>query len=331
MQIDTSLTVSSSKLFSRFVLMTVSDQAIFRFINHLTEYILKSAMNQTNLKLDSQFSSSNSDFYKQKQRNWTKVIVMKKIRLTDKEYKQLSIIIKQTIRVADFLRKNLSIQEIQLQLQMILQNIKTDCIDFDISRHWFEQAILSMTRQVNFNVKRLNARKASTIHSLILASWEILINIEINISEVTYSNFFERNTLFATKSQSTSNSFCSISDIMKENKNINIIEVMNLNFDKWKMTLKKNIVYNDLHDVIVYNSDKNSIEIIIERSWREALVEMHAWDQSHFCFNIKKSDSDETTKIVIQIRDFINIYSCRSHHCLINKFSRHNLVICRLE
>ncbi len=76
---------------------------------------------------------------------------------------------------------------------------------------------------------------------------------------------------------------------------------MNLNFDKWKMILKKNIVYDDLHDVIVYNSDKNSIEIIIKQSWRETFVEMHAWDQSHFCFNIKKSDSDETTKIMIQI------------------------------
>jgi len=89
-----------------------------------------------------------------------------------------------------------------------------------------------MTRQVNFNVKHLNARKASTIHLLILASQEILINIEINISEVTHSNFFERDTLFATKLQSTSSSFCSINNIIKENKNINIIEVMNLNFDK---------------------------------------------------------------------------------------------------
>jgi len=69
MQINTFLTVSSSKLFSHFVLMIVSDQAISRFINRLTEYILESAMNQTNLELDSQLSSSNSDFYKQKQRN----------------------------------------------------------------------------------------------------------------------------------------------------------------------------------------------------------------------------------------------------------------------
>jgi len=69
MQIDTSLTVSSSKLFSHFVLMTVSDQVISRFINHLTEYIFESVMNQTNLELDSQLSSLNSDFYKQKQRN----------------------------------------------------------------------------------------------------------------------------------------------------------------------------------------------------------------------------------------------------------------------
>lgn len=190
---------------------------------------------------------------------------------------------------------------------------------------------MSMTRQVNFNVKHLNARKASTIHLLILASQEILINIEINISEVTHSNFFERDTLFATKLQSTSSSFCSINNIIKENKNINIIEVMNLNFDKWKMILKKNIAYDDLHNVIVYNSDKNSIEIIIEQSWRETLIEMHAWDQSHFCFNIKKSDSDETTKIVIQIWDSINIYSCRSHHCFINEFSKHNLVIRRFE
>ena len=36
--------------------MTVSDQAISKFINHLTEYILESAMNQTNLELDSQLS-----------------------------------------------------------------------------------------------------------------------------------------------------------------------------------------------------------------------------------------------------------------------------------
>ncbi len=256
---------------------------------------------------------------------------MKKMQLTNKEYEQLSIIIKQAMRIADLLRKNLSIQEIRLQLQTILQNIKTDHIDFDISRHWFEQAILSMTRQVNFNVKRLSARKASIIHSSILASQEILIDIEINISEVTHSNFFERDTLFAMKSQSTSSSFCSISDIMKENKNINIIEIMNLNFDKWKMILKKNIAYDDLHDVIVYNSDKNSIEIIIEQSWRETFVEMHAWDQSHFCFNIKKLDSDETTKIMIQIRDFINIYSCRSYHCLINEFSKYNLIIWKFK
>jgi len=148
---------------------------------------------------------------------------------------------------------------------------------------------------------------------------------------VTHSNFFERNTLFATKLQSTSSSFCSISDIMKENKNINIIEVMNLNFDKWKMILKKNIVYDDLYNVIVYNSDKNSIEIIIKQSWRETLVEIHAQDQSYFCFNIKKSDSDETIKIVIQIQDSIDIYSCKFHHCLINEFSKHNLVICKFE
>jgi len=57
---------------------------------------------------------------------------MKKMQLTDKEYEQLSIIIKQTMKVADLLRKNLSIQEIQLQLQMILQNIKINCINFDI-------------------------------------------------------------------------------------------------------------------------------------------------------------------------------------------------------
>jgi len=89
-----------------------------------------------------------------------------------------------------------------------------------------------MTRQVNFNIKHLNARKASTIHLLILVSQEILIDIKINISEVTHSNFFEKDTFFATKSQNTSNFFCSISNIMKENKNINIIEVMNLNFNK---------------------------------------------------------------------------------------------------
>jgi hypothetical protein len=121
-----------------------------------------------------------------------------------------------------------------------------------------------MTCQVNFNVKHFNARKASTIHSLIFASQEISIDIEINISEVIHLNFFERNTFFATKLQSISSSFCSISNIMKKNKNINIIEVMNLNFDKWKMILKKNIVYDDFHDIIIYNSDKNSIEIIIE-------------------------------------------------------------------
>ncbi len=187
-----------------------------------------------------------------------------------------------------------------------------------------------MTRQVNFNIKHLNARKASTIYLLILVSQEILIDIKINISEVTHSNFFEKDTFFATKSQNTSNFFCSISNIMKENKNINIIEVMNLNFNKWKMILKKNIVYDDLHDVIIYNSNKNSIEIIIEWSWRETLVEMNAQDQSHFYFNIKKSDSDETTKIMIQIQDFINIYSCRFHHYLINKFSRYNFIIYRL-
>ena len=256
---------------------------------------------------------------------------MKKMQLTDKEYEQLSITIKQIMRVADLLRKNLSTQEIQLQLQIILQNIKINHINFDISWHWFEQAILSMTRQVNINVKRFNARKASTIHLSILVSWKILIDIEINISEVIYSNFFERDILFATKLQSTSNSFCSISDIMKENKNINIIEVMNLNFDKWKMILKNNIAYDDFHDVIVYNSDKNSIEIIIKQSWREAFIEMHAWDQSYFYFNIKKSDSDETIKIMIQIWDFINIYLCRSHHCLINEFSKHNLIIHRFK
>jgi len=60
---------------------------------------------------------------------------MKKMQLTNKEYEQLSIIIKQAMRIADLLRKNLSIQEIRLQLQTILQNIKTDHIDFDISRH----------------------------------------------------------------------------------------------------------------------------------------------------------------------------------------------------
>jgi len=34
--------------------------------------------------------------------------VMKRMQLTDKEYEQLSIIIKQAMRVADLLRKNLS-------------------------------------------------------------------------------------------------------------------------------------------------------------------------------------------------------------------------------
>jgi len=61
------------------------------------------------------------------------MIVMKKMQLTDKEYEQLSITIKQIMRVADLLRKNLSTQEIQLQLQIILQNIKINHINFDIS------------------------------------------------------------------------------------------------------------------------------------------------------------------------------------------------------
>ncbi len=284
-------------------------------------------MNSTNLELDSQLSLPNPEFYNQKQRNWTKVIVMKGMRLTDKEYEQLSITIKQAMRVADLLRKNLSTQEVWLQLQTVLQNIKTDRIDFDISRHWFNQALSSMTRRVNFNVKRLSVRKASTIHSSILASQEISIDMKINMSEVTYSNFFERGTLFATKSQGTSSSFCSTSDITKETKKINIIEAMNLNFDKWKMVLKENIAYDDLHDVIVYIGGKNSIEITIERAWREALVEMHARGQSRFCFNIKESDTGETTKIVIQVQGSINMYSCRPHHCLVNDFSRHHLTI----
>jgi len=89
-----------------------------------------------------------------------------------------------------------------------------------------------MTRYVNFNVKHLNVRKASTVHSSILILQEISINTEINISKVIHSNFFESNTLFATKLQSTSNSFYSINDIMKENKNVNIIKIMNLNFEK---------------------------------------------------------------------------------------------------
>ncbi len=33
--------------------MRETNQVIFRFINHLTEYILKSVINQTNLELDS--------------------------------------------------------------------------------------------------------------------------------------------------------------------------------------------------------------------------------------------------------------------------------------
>ncbi len=57
-----------------------------------------------------------------------------------------------------------------------------------------------MTRRVNFNVKRFNARKALIIHSLILTLRETLIDIEINISEVTYLNFFNKNTFFTMKS-----------------------------------------------------------------------------------------------------------------------------------
>jgi len=34
---------------------------------------------------------------------------------------------------------------------------------------------------------------------------------------------------------------------------------------------------------------------------------------------------------MIRIRDFINIYSCRSYYYLINEFSKHNLVIRKLE
>ncbi len=89
-----------------------------------------------------------------------------------------------------------------------------------------------MTRRVNFNVKRLSARKALTIHLLILAPREISIDIEINISEVTHLNSFNKNTLFTTKSQSTSSFFYLISDIVKENKKLNAIKVMNLNFNK---------------------------------------------------------------------------------------------------
>ncbi len=89
-----------------------------------------------------------------------------------------------------------------------------------------------MIRRVNFNVKRFNARKALIIHSLILTLREILINIKINILKVTYLNFFNRNILFATKSQSISNFFYLISDIVKENKKLNVIKVMNPNFNK---------------------------------------------------------------------------------------------------
>ncbi len=89
-----------------------------------------------------------------------------------------------------------------------------------------------MTRRVNFNVKRFNARKALIIHSLIFTLREISINIKFNILKVTYLNFFNRDTFFTTKSQSTSNSFCLISDIVKENKKLNVIKIMNLNFNK---------------------------------------------------------------------------------------------------
>ncbi len=89
-----------------------------------------------------------------------------------------------------------------------------------------------MTRRVNFNVKRLNARKALIIYSLIFTSREILIDIEINILKVTHLNFFNKNTLFATKSQNISSSFCLISDIMKESKKLNVIKIINLNFNK---------------------------------------------------------------------------------------------------
>ena len=135
-----------------------------------------------------------------------------------------------------------------------------------------------MTRRVNFNVKRFNARKALIIHSLIFTLREISINIKFNILKVTYLNFFNRDTFFTTKSQSTSNSFCLISDIVKENKKLNVIKIMNLNFNKWKIILKKNITYDDLYDVIIYNSNKNLIKIIIEWSWKETLVEIHARD-----------------------------------------------------
>ena len=89
-----------------------------------------------------------------------------------------------------------------------------------------------MTRYVNFNIKRLSARKALTIHLLILTLREILIDIKINILKVAQLDFFNKDIFFATKSQSISSSFCLISDIMKENKKLNVIKVMNLNFNK---------------------------------------------------------------------------------------------------
>ncbi len=89
-----------------------------------------------------------------------------------------------------------------------------------------------MTRRVNFNFKRFNARKALIIHLLILTLRETLIDIEINISEVTHLNCFNKDTLFTTKSQSISSSFCLINNIVKENKKLNVIKVMNLNFNK---------------------------------------------------------------------------------------------------
>ena len=51
----------------------------------------------------------------------------------NKEYEQLISMIRQAMQAANLLRKNLNMQEIQLHLQTVLQDIKTEQISLNIS------------------------------------------------------------------------------------------------------------------------------------------------------------------------------------------------------
>ncbi len=234
-------------------------------------------------------------FYNELQRhNWIRKMMQKDLMINDDKWSEIVMTMKKKMI-------SLKIYDIKLDSELTKKKLWTMIakiiIIFDkeiesMSQNWLHKTLIIMTQWLNNN-ERWRAQHWEWTHENIQCQRKLQEEIkDDNVDQLLLMSWNATTLLMIKKSDNQTSLMNSIHLTM--NKRQEKINLLNMQFEKYKRLLIEKKIYNVTKNRILYDSENmRRIEIENERCWQTALIKMIAKSCCRFQFIIDWLSSDQ--------------------------------------